>query len=119
MLFLCLILEFVFGFVLQASKTVVLFLCSLLQSSLQILGQTDGLLEIFVLRLAKQLCFSCAPFCNLVCRFLGKLMAWNSQLFLIVIEFFKFSNMENVRIQISFLYFLKTVNKENLKIQKK
>ena len=34
------------GFVLQASKTVVLFLCSLLQSSLQILGQTHGLLEI-------------------------------------------------------------------------
>ena len=45
------------GFVRQASKTVVLFLCSLLQSSLQIFGQTDGLLEICVLRLAKQLCF--------------------------------------------------------------
>ena len=69
--FLCWILEFVVGFVLQASKTFVLFLCSLLQSSLQIFGQTDGLLEICVLRLAKQLCFSCAPFRNLVCRFLG------------------------------------------------
>ena len=44
--FLCWTLEFVAGFVLQASKTVVLFLCSLLQSSLQIFGQTDGLVEI-------------------------------------------------------------------------
>ena len=60
-IFLCWILEFVVGFVLQASRTVVLFLCSLLQSSLQIFGQTDGLLEICVLRLAKKLCFfSCS-----------------------------------------------------------
>ena len=44
--FLCWFLEFVVGFVLQDSKTVVRFLCSLLHSSLQLFGQTAGLLQI-------------------------------------------------------------------------
>ena len=44
--FLCWFLEFVVGFVLQDSKAVVRFLCSLLHSSLQLFGQIAGLIQI-------------------------------------------------------------------------